>query len=74
VFLDVAKHLLNNMKMFNRRCMHVPTNNVDDILNVRLSLGQIMKFTYHPPIINNIDWFNANIMLNTCSFMDGNES
>ncbi len=60
------------MKMFNLKCMHVPTNNVDDILKVKLSLGQIIKFTYHPPINSNIDWFNANIMLNTSAFMDGN--
>jgi hypothetical protein len=60
------------MNMFNLICMHVPNNNVDDIFKVKLSLGQIMKFTYHPPIKSSIDWFNANIMLNTCAFMDGN--
>ncbi len=52
----------------------MPTNNVDDILKVRLNLGEIMKFTYHPPIKSNIDWFNANIVLNTCAFMNGNAS
>jgi hypothetical protein len=62
------------MKMLNLRCMHVPINNVDDILKIKLSLGQIMKFTYYPLIKTNIDWFNANIMLNTSAFMNGNAS
>ncbi len=48
--LGVAKNMSNNMKMLNLRCMHVLSNNVDDILKVRLTLGQIIKFTYHPPI------------------------
>jgi len=54
--------------------MHVPTNNVDDVLKFKLNLGQIMKFTYHPLIKSNIDWFNANRMLNISVFMDGNVS
>jgi hypothetical protein len=48
--LRVAKNMSNNMKMLNLRCMHVLSNNVDDILKVRLTFGQIMKFTYHPSI------------------------
>jgi hypothetical protein len=60
------------MKMLNLRCLHVPTNNVDEILKVRLNLGQIMKFTYHPSVKSSIDWFDANIMLNTSVLMHGN--
>jgi hypothetical protein len=30
-------------------------DNVDDILKVRLDLGQIMKFTYHLSIKSSVD-------------------
>ncbi len=74
VFLDVTKNLSNDMKMFNLRCMHVLTDNVDDVLKVRLNLGQIMKFTYHMSINSNIDWFGVGITSKTCAMMHGNVS
>ncbi len=60
------------MKMFSLRCLHVLTDNVDDVLKVRLDLGQIMKFTYDPSIRNNVDQFGANIMSKMGAFMHGN--
>ncbi len=47
-------------------------NNVDNILKVRSSLGQIMKFTYHPLIKSSIDWFDANITSKIGVLMHGN--
>ncbi len=55
VFLDVAKNLSNGMKMFNLKCLHVSIDNVDEILKVKLDLGQIMKFTYHPLVKSNVE-------------------
>ncbi len=60
--------------MFNLKCLYALINNVDNILKVRLGLGQIMKFTYHPLIKSTIDWFNANITLKTNVLMHGNMS
>jgi hypothetical protein len=54
--------------------MHVSTNNVDDALKVRLDLGQIMKFTYHPLVKSNVDWFNVDIMSKTSALMHANVS
>ncbi len=47
---------------------------VDDILKVKLDLGQIMKFTYYLPVRSNVDWFGANIMSKTGALMHGNVS
>jgi len=33
-----------------------------------------MKFTYHPPIRSNVDWFSANLMSKTGALMHGNVS
>ncbi len=57
--------MLNEMNMFSLGCLHVLTDNVDNILKVRPGLGQIMKFTYHLPIKSSVDWFSACIMLKT---------
>jgi hypothetical protein len=62
------------MKMFSLRCLHVPTEDVNDILKVKLDLGQIMKFTYYLPIRSNVDWFGADIMSKTGALMHGNVS
>jgi len=50
----------------------VSTKNVDDVLKVRLDLGQIMKFTYHLLVKSNVDWFDVDIMLKTNALMHGN--
>ncbi len=50
------------------------TKDVDDILKVRLDLGQIMKFTYYPLARSNVDWFNVDIMSKTSALMHGNVS
>jgi hypothetical protein len=49
------ENLLNNMNMFNLKCLHVLTNNVDGKLKVKLGLGQLMKFTYHPVVKSSVD-------------------
>ncbi len=46
-------------------------DNVDDVLKVRLDVGQIMKFTYHPPIKSSIGWFDVNITSKTSALMHG---
>ncbi len=48
------------------------TDNFDDVLKVKLDLGQIMKFTYHPLVNSNVDWFDASIMSKTSALMHGN--
>ncbi len=47
---------------------------VDNVLKVMLDLGQLMKFTYHPSIRINVDWFGAGIMFKTGALMHGNAS
>jgi hypothetical protein len=57
-----------------KKCLHVLTDNVDDVLKVNLDLGQIMKFTYHSLIKISVDWFSVGIMLKTSALMHGNVS
>jgi hypothetical protein len=35
--------------------LHVPTDNVDNVSEDRLSLGQILKFPYHLLVKNSVD-------------------
>jgi hypothetical protein len=74
VFLDVVKNLSNNMKMLSLRCLHVSIDNVDDVLKVKLDLGQIMKFTYHLLVKSNVNWFDVDIISKMGAFMHGNVS
>jgi hypothetical protein len=52
----------------------VSTKDVDDILKVKLDLGQIMKFTYYPLVRSNVNWFDADIMSKMGALMHGNVS
>ncbi len=67
-----SKKFVKHMKMLSLRCLHVSTKDADDVLKVRLDLGQIMKFTYHLLVKSNVDWFGADIMLKTGALMHGN--